>query len=70
MGDSESVVGKNYYTNRRKRMKRSKFLQNAKSFGRKNVFGRGSELDQEHYNYFLEILNSLKTQQDIEHKGN
>ncbi|XP_055591940.1 nucleolar protein 9 [Uranotaenia lowii] len=53
--------GKNYAKNRNKKRKSAnrRFLQNAKGFGRKNSFGRGAELEQEEYNYFVEILEAM-----------
>ena len=42
----------------RKKKKKS-FLQNAKGFGKKDSFGRGSNLEKEDYQYFLEILKSI-----------
>ncbi|XP_055528145.1 nucleolar protein 9 [Wyeomyia smithii] len=53
-----SQVGSNYAKNRNKKRKSAgkRFLQNAKGFGRKNSFGRGAELDQEEYSYFVGIL--------------
>lgn len=42
-----------------KKKKKKSFLQNAKSFGKKGNFGRGSNLEQSEYNYLLEILKSI-----------
>ncbi|XP_053685753.1 nucleolar protein 9 [Sabethes cyaneus] len=63
--DSENLsapqVGTNYAKNRNKKRKSAgkRFLQNAKGFGRKNSFGRGAELDQEEYSYFVGILEAI-----------
>lgn len=46
---------------RSKRNKRNKFLRNAKGFGKKGIFGRGSHLDDDQYTYFLNILDSMHT---------
>lgn len=53
--------GANHAKNRNKKRKsaQKRFLQNAKGFGRKNSFGRGAELEQDEYNYFVEILEAL-----------
>nr|XP_029721278.1 nucleolar protein 9-like [Aedes albopictus] len=53
--------GANHHRNRNKKRKsaQKRFLQNAKGFGRKNSFGRGAELEQDEYNYFVEILEAL-----------
>lgn len=56
---------------RRARRKRKSFMQNAKSFAKKGCFGRGSEVDPETYNYFLNIINLLRSDDgpsDIEEK--
>ncbi|XP_062560847.1 nucleolar protein 9 [Armigeres subalbatus] len=55
--------GANHLKNRNKKRKsaQKRFLQNAKGFGRKNSFGRGAELEQDEYNYFVEILEALGT---------
>ncbi|XP_058456455.1 nucleolar protein 9 [Malaya genurostris] len=58
---AEHKQASNYTKNRNKKRKSTnkRFLQNAKGFGRKNSFGRGAELEQDEYNYFLEILETL-----------
>ncbi|XP_055631144.1 nucleolar protein 9 [Toxorhynchites rutilus septentrionalis] len=66
-----STHGTNHFKNRSKKRKSAgkRFLQNAKGFGRKNSFGRGAELEQDEYNYFLEILEALGTLQDAEERS-
>ncbi|XP_053679107.1 nucleolar protein 9 [Anopheles nili] len=61
--------GSNYYKNRSKKLKRkNRFLQNAKSFGRKNSFGRGAELDQMQYQYLVTILEAMTKQEDADER--
>jgi nucleolar protein 9 len=42
-----------------KKKKKKSFLQNAKSFGKKGNFGRGSSLEKPDYDYLLEILKNI-----------
>lgn len=59
------------YKQRGKKRKNKSFLQNAKSFARKGNFGRGTDVDQETYNYFLNIIEMLRSQtesKDLEEK--
>lgn len=62
--------GVNHLKNKNKKRKSSqrRFLQNAKGFGRKNSFGRGAELDQEEYSYFVEILEAFNANDDNEER--
>uniref|UniRef100_A0A336MV57 CSON007740 protein n=1 Tax=Culicoides sonorensis TaxID=179676 RepID=A0A336MV57_CULSO len=51
--------------------KRKSFFQNAKSFAKKGSYGRGADVDQETYNYFLNIIEMLRSQdepKDLEEK--
>uniref|UniRef100_A0A182WF41 PUM-HD domain-containing protein n=1 Tax=Anopheles minimus TaxID=112268 RepID=A0A182WF41_9DIPT len=68
-GSTESTEkGKQHYRNRAKKLKRSKFLPNAKRFGKRNCFGRGVELDQAEYNYLVSILEAMSKQKDTEER--
>ncbi|XP_052888402.1 nucleolar protein 9 [Anopheles moucheti] len=60
--------GKQHYRNRAKKLKRSKFLPNAKRFGKRNSFGRGFELEQAEYNYLVSILEAMTKQKDTEER--
>ncbi|XP_063696347.1 nucleolar protein 9 [Culicoides brevitarsis] len=44
--------------------KRKSFMQNAKSFARKGNFGRGTDVDQDTYNYFLNVIEMMRSQED------
>uniref|UniRef100_A0A1Q3EYA6 Putative rna-binding protein n=1 Tax=Culex tarsalis TaxID=7177 RepID=A0A1Q3EYA6_CULTA len=63
--------GANHFKNRNKKKKSAgkRFLQNAKGFGRKNSFGRGAELEQDEYNYFVEILEALTGLEDADERS-
>ncbi|KAB0804765.1 hypothetical protein PPYR_01735 [Photinus pyralis] len=45
---------------RYKRKRKKNFLKNAKGFGKKGMYGRGSQLDAETYQYFIRILDVYK----------
>lgn len=54
----------------RKKKKNSKFLRNAKGFGKRGIFGRGSHIVDDQYNYFINILDTMKAGfEDTEEKG-
>lgn len=72
---SEVVITNNYSEQNgnfnKKRKKRKSFMQNARSFAKKGCFGRGTEVGPETYNYFLNIINLLRSEEgpdDIEGK--
>jgi nucleolar protein 9 len=46
---------------RRKKRKRKSFLKNAKKYGKKGKFGRGSHLNEDIYQYFVRVLQLLQT---------
>uniref|UniRef100_A0A182MXY0 PUM-HD domain-containing protein n=1 Tax=Anopheles dirus TaxID=7168 RepID=A0A182MXY0_9DIPT len=62
--------GSNHFKNRAKKLKRNRnrFLQNAKSFGKKNFFGHGAELEQTEYSYLVTMLEAMSKQKDIEER--
>ncbi|XP_052871689.1 nucleolar protein 9 [Anopheles cruzii] len=66
--DGEIKLGSQHYKNRAKKRKRNRFLQNAKSFGRKGNFGRGAELDKQQYTYLVGILETMTKQEDAEER--
>uniref|UniRef100_A0A182K091 PUM-HD domain-containing protein n=1 Tax=Anopheles christyi TaxID=43041 RepID=A0A182K091_9DIPT len=60
--------GKNHYKNRAKKHKRNKFLKNAKSFGKRESFGHGAELERNEYNYLVAILETMTKEKDNEER--
>lgn len=59
-GQSESGgSGKNSYRNKM-RKKKKKFLANVKGFGKQGNFGRGTHLEQDEWNYYINILDAIK----------
>ncbi|XP_058066495.1 nucleolar protein 9 [Anopheles bellator] len=61
-------LGVQHYKNRAKKRKRNRFLENAKSFGRKGNFGRGAELDKQQYTYLVSILEAMAKQEDADER--
>ena len=57
--------------NLNKRKKKKSFLQKAKKFGRSGRFGKGHNIDEKTYNYFVQVLDTMnKTDfEDQESKG-
>ena len=54
----------------KKKTKRS-FLYKARKFGKKGVYGRGKNVDEDSYNYFVRVMERLKEEfEDAEEKGN
>lgn len=65
--ENPSTIGKR----QRKKKKNSRFISNAKGFGRKGVYGRGTHIDSDDYNYFINILDSMRNGfEDDEERGN
>jgi len=58
MSETVGQTGDGGQTFRRKNKKRS-FVQRAKKFGKSGRFGKGSEIDQDTYDYFLRILEQI-----------
>jgi nucleolar protein 9 len=56
----------------KKKRKRKSFLKNAKKYGKKGKFGRGSHLSEDIYQYFVRVLQLLHTNNfdTEEEKGN
>jgi nucleolar protein 9 len=44
-----------------KKRKRKSFLKNAKKYGKKGKFGRGSHLKEDIYQYFVRVLELIQT---------
>lgn len=44
--------------------KQKRTVENLKGFGRKGIFGRGTELDAEEGNYFMKISEAIKEDYD------
>ncbi|ALC40849.1 CG11123 [Drosophila busckii] len=58
---------------KRKRPKKrgSRFMRNAKGFGKQGIFGRGTHIDDEQFSYFINILDAMKGGlEDIEERIN
>lgn len=51
--------GKNSYRNKLKKRKK-KFLANVKGFGKTGNFGRGTHLESDEWNYYINILDAMK----------
>ncbi|XP_067633583.1 nucleolar protein 9 [Eurosta solidaginis] len=48
------------YKKRPKKKKKNKFLSNAKGFAKQGIYGRGTRIDDDQYNYFINILDAMK----------
>ncbi|XP_065369297.1 nucleolar protein 9 [Calliphora vicina] len=63
--------GQAVYKRNKKKKKNSRFLRNAKGFAKQGIFGRGTHIDDDQYNYFINILDTMKTGfEDVEEKVN
>lgn len=51
--------GKHSARNKMKK-RRKKFLSNVKGFGKQGNFGRGTHLESDEWNYFINILDAIK----------
>lgn len=51
--------GKNAHRNKLKKRKK-KFLANVKGFGKQGNFGRGTHLEGDEWNYYINILDAMK----------
>ncbi|XP_005177003.2 uncharacterized protein LOC101893336 [Musca domestica] len=53
----------------KKKKKNARFLRNAKGFAKQGIFGRGTHIDDDQYNYFINILDTMKLGfEDVEEK--
>ncbi|XP_064552097.1 nucleolar protein 9 [Drosophila montana] len=56
---------------KRPKKKGKKFMRNAKGFAKQGIFGRGSHIDGEQFNYFINILDAMKAGlEDVEERVN
>lgn len=55
--DSDNVVNQ---ANKNRRKRKKSFLKNARKYGKKGCYGRGSQLDADTYQYFVRILEAFK----------
>lgn len=61
--------GKHSHRNKLKKRKK-KFLANVKGFGKQGNFGRGTHLESDEWNYYINILDAIKKGFDsLEDKG-
>lgn len=58
-GNVQNEAGKNSYRNKLKK-KKKKFLANVKGFGKTGNFGRGTHLESDEWNYYINILDVMK----------
>ncbi|CAD7012129.1 nucleolar protein 9 [Ceratitis capitata] len=67
--DANSVVGDHNKKRQRKKKKNSRFLRNAKGFAKQGIYGRGTHIETDQYNYFINILDAMKNGfEDVEEK--
>lgn len=57
--ESGGGSGTNSYRNKI-RKKKKKFLANVKGFGKQGNFGRGTHLESDEWNYYINILDVIK----------
>ena len=63
--DKQSTFKRN-----KKKKKNSRFLRNAKGFAKQGIYGRGTHIEDDQYNYFINILDTMKNGfEDVEEKG-
>ncbi|TMW42208.1 hypothetical protein DOY81_012709 [Sarcophaga bullata] len=64
--DKQSIFKRN-----KKKKKNSRFLRNAKGFAKQGIYGRGTHIEDDQYNYFINILDTMKNGfEDVEEKVN
>lgn len=57
--DGGGNANKNSFRNKLKK-KKKKFLANVKGFGKQGNFGRGTHLESDEWNYFINIMDAIK----------
>ena len=58
------------HNNTRGGKKKRSFLYKARKYGKKGMFGRGKNVDEETYNYFVRVMERLKEEfEDENDKG-
>ncbi|XP_017049842.1 LOW QUALITY PROTEIN: nucleolar protein 9 [Drosophila ficusphila] len=56
---------------KRPKKKGNRFMRNAKGFAKQGIFGRGTHIDDEQFNYFINILDAMKVGfEDVEERVN
>lgn len=66
----EGGGGRNKFRSKR-RNKDSRFLSNARGFGKKGIYGRGTQIEQESFSYFINISDAIRQGfENLEDKGN
>ncbi|KNC24191.1 hypothetical protein FF38_02207 [Lucilia cuprina] len=64
-------VAEQPFKRNKKKKKNSRFLRNAKGFAKQGIYGRGSHIEDDQYNYFINILDTMKNGfEDVEEKVN
>jgi len=54
----------------KRRHKRKSLLSNAKGYAKKKCYGRGAQLDENTYNYYVRIMETLRDVEDnLQEKG-
>lgn len=67
--NADQPSGKHSYRNKLKKRKK-KFMSNVKGFGKQGNFGRGTHLEGDEWNYYINILDAIKKGFDsLEDKG-
>lgn len=56
---NEAPAGKHSYRNKLKKRKK-KFIRNVKGFGKQGNFGRGTHLEGDEWNYYINIMDAIK----------
>lgn len=59
MAEGGGGDGKHSHRNKLKKRKK-KFLANVKGFGKQGNFGRGTHLESDEWNYYINILDAMK----------
>lgn len=44
----------------KKRKRNNRFLHNAKGFAKQGIYGRGTHIDDDQYQYFINILDAMR----------
>lgn len=61
---------KSFPTRQKRKNKNTRFRRNAHGFAKKGIFGRGTQIDEEQFSYFVNILDAMKSGfESVEDKG-
>uniref|UniRef100_A0A1B0G1H5 Nucleolar protein 9 n=1 Tax=Glossina morsitans morsitans TaxID=37546 RepID=A0A1B0G1H5_GLOMM len=52
---------KSFPTRQKRKNKNTRFRRNAHGFAKKGIFGRGTQIDEEQFSYFVNILDAMKS---------